>query len=312
MPDFAQVAALVFEQMQSAGSDWQMCWHGKQVIPINIAHGRPYGGVNRLLLWARQRQGGFKSRYWGTFNQWRSLRQSVAAGQRATTLVMPIFATDAQGKQEVTGFTRFWVFNGDQVLNRNEDHPDMFPDLQFHHREAEAFVFGLSADIRHGHSIAAYYPAHDYIVMPHKREFIATCFSTPLQNYYSTLLHELVHWSGHGTRCARTRYCSDERLAYAFEELVAELGAAFLCAEFELEDVPRQDHAQYLNGWLAILEEKPLAFWRAASLAQHAVDFMLQQSPEEPEYDDSVPDWFHAEPVQPDMFAPLVLGTGRK
>jgi antirestriction protein ArdC len=312
MPDFAQVAALVFEQMKSAGSDWQMCWHGKQLVPINIEHGRPYSGVNRLLLWARQRQSGYKSRYWGTFNQWRKLRQSVAAGQRATTLVMPIFATDGQGQPEVTGFTRFWVFNGDQVLNRNEDHPELFPDLPIHHRVVEAFVAGLAADIRHGHSIAAYYPAHDYIVMPHKQDFIATRFSTPLQNYYSTLLHELVHWSGHGTRCARACFCSDQRLAYAFEELVAELGAAFLCAEFELEDVPRRDHAQYLNGWLSILDEKPFAFWRAASLAQQAADYLLQQCPKDPEYDEYLPDWFQAEPVQPDMFAPRVLGTGRR
>jgi len=312
MAEFKDIVALIYKQMGQGDSNWQMPWHGKNPVPVNILHGRSYQGINRILLWARAREYGFKSRHWGTFNQWRSVKQPVASGSKAATLVVPRLEKNKAGEEELKGFKTFWVFNGDQVLNRNENHPDLFGIEAAEDTDAEAFISSLNADIRHGYQRALYYKRSDHIEMPDRETFIHTKTSTPIQNYYSTLLHEIIHWTGHEKRENREPYIEDPVLDYAFEELVAELGGAFLCSDLELEDVPRQDHAQYLNSWLGIFEEKPAAFWKASTLAQKAVIYLKQTVPPEPDQDDSAPPWFTGEPVQLDMLAPKVLGTGKK
>jgi antirestriction protein ArdC len=312
MADFKDIVELIYQQMEGTDSNWQMPWHGKNPVPINIVHGRSYSGINRLLLWSRARESGFKSRHWGTFNQWRSVKQPIAYGSKAATLVVPRIEKNESGEEELKGFNRFWVFNGDQVLNRNEDHQDLFGFEVEEETDVEAFVANLDVDIRYGFEHARYLKLQDHIEMPNSKSFLPTKTSTATQNYYSTMLHEIIHWTGHEKRQNRKPYIDDSSLAYAFEELVAELGGSFLCSDFELEDVPRQDHSQYLNGWLSLFREKPAAFWKAATLAQQAVNYLKQSVPAEPEQDDSIPSWFTSEPVQVDMFAPGLLGTGKK
>ncbi|MDZ7790378.1 MAG: zincin-like metallopeptidase domain-containing protein [Xanthomonadales bacterium] len=136
---------------------------------------------------------------------------------------------------------------------------------------------------------------------------MATLYSTRQQNYYSVLLHELVHWTGHPSRENRNGPFEEFRENYAFEELVAELGAAFLCSEFELEDVPRKNHAQYLNHWLQFIGERPELLWRASSLAQQAMTFLLETETAEPESDNSSPGWLQAQPTQVDLLSPMSL-----
>lgn len=312
MADFKEIVATIYQQMAISNSSWQMPWHGKNPVPINIVHGRAYSGINRIILWAKATENKFKSRHWGTFNQWRQVKQPVQKGSKATTLILPRIGKNQKGEEELQGFLRFWVFNGDQVLNRNESHPDLFGQEVVEVQRVDEFVATSGANITEGAEFARYLKKLDIIEMPDRQSFIATQHSTATQNYYSTLLHELVHWTGHSSREDRKSYVEDTRLAYAFEELIAELGGAFLCSDFELEDVPRQDHAQYLNGWLSIFEEKPLAFWRASSLAQQAVNFLKSACPIEPDLDESTPSWFSSEPVQVDLLTPELLGTGHR
>ena len=312
MTEFKNIVELIYRQMEQSDSNWQMLWHGKKSVPVNIVHGRSYQGINRLLLWSRASESGFKSRHWGTFNQWRRVKQPVQKGAKATTMILPRIEKNAKGEEELKGFLRFWVFNGDQVLNRNENHPDMFGNSVEKVESVEKFVKITGAIVRHGADNACYKKHKDIIEIPDPKSFIPTPNSTATQNYYSTLLHELVHWTGHPNRENRKPYMEDNVLEYAFEELVAELGGAFLCSDFNLEDVPRTDHAQYLKSWLSIFSEKPLAFWRAASLAQAAVNYIKSSVPAEPERDESTPEWFVGEPVQIDLLAPEVLGTGRR
>jgi antirestriction protein ArdC len=140
---------------------------------------------------------------------------------------------------------------------------------------ANAFVERTGADIIFGGDSAFYAVASDLIRMPGPASFIGTSTSTPSEAYYSTLFHELVHWSGAGHRLARDLYGQFGSDAYAMEELVAELGAAFLCAELAITPEPRADHAAYVGHWLDVLKADNRAIFSAASKAAEALDYLL-------------------------------------
>ncbi len=139
---------------------------------------------------------------------------------------------------------------------------------------AEAFVAATGAIIHHGGSRAFYRRSTDEIHLPPREAFIGTATSTAAEAYYSTKLHEMTHWTGIESRCNRQfgkRFGDD---AYAIEELVGELGAAFLCADLGISDAPRADHAQYLDTWLRVLKADKKAIFTAASMASQAAEFL--------------------------------------
>ena len=143
--------------------------------------------------------------------------------------------------------------------------------------QADSFVAGTGASVRiHGDS-AHYTPSTDTITMPDRGRFFTTASGSAAQNWYATLLHELVHWSGADHRLARTfgkRFGDD---AYAMEELVAELGSAFLCGDLGLSASPRPDHASYLASWLKVLKADNRAIFTAASAAAKAADYLSRE-----------------------------------
>jgi antirestriction protein ArdC len=140
----------------------------------------------------------------------------------------------------------------------------------------DAFIARTGATIVHGGSRACYVPMLDEIHMPERASFIGSTTSTATETYYSTVLHELTHWTAPAHRCGRDlsgRFGDD---AYAMEELVAELGAAFLCGELGITVEPRPDHAQYLAHWLTVLKADKRAIFTAASKAAEAAAFLRQ------------------------------------
>jgi antirestriction protein ArdC len=136
----------------------------------------------------------------------------------------------------------------------------------------EAFIAAQGADIRHGGSIACYVPSQDLIRLPH-----FTAFDEPAR-YYSTAAHELVHWTaGNEKRAPREKLAKRfGDAAYAMEELVAELGAAFVCSELGQANHPRIDHARYIEGWLRALKGDKRAIFTAAGKAQAAADYLMR------------------------------------
>jgi antirestriction protein ArdC len=140
--------------------------------------------------------------------------------------------------------------------------------------QAEAFVAAAGASIHHGGGRAFYCPATDSIQLPPREAFIGSPTSTPAEAYYSTILHELTHWTSAEARCNRQLGKRFGNQAYAIEELVAELGAAFLCADLGITDEPRADHAQYLATWLSVLKADKKAIFTAASKASEAAAFL--------------------------------------
>ncbi len=145
---------------------------------------------------------------------------------------------------------------------------------------AERFMTSTDAMIRHGGDRAFYSPAGDHIQLPDRERFTGTDTSTAEEAYYATGLHELTHWSGAPVRLDRDKAKRFGDGAYAFEELVAELGAAFLSADLEVSNEPRADHAQYLAHWLDILKGDKRAIFTAASLAQKAATYLHELTTE--------------------------------
>ncbi|AMA60135.1 hypothetical protein BCCGELA001_30490 [Bradyrhizobium sp. CCGE-LA001] len=177
---------------------------------------------------------------------------------------------------ETDGKTRAYaratpVFNADQVDGLPQDVPAA-PVEQL--GDVESFIARTRANIIHGGNRACFVPKLDEIHMPPRELFTGSATSTATEAYYSTLLHELTHWTGPAHRCNRDLSGRFGTEAYAMEELVAELGAAFLCAELGIAVEPRADHAQYLAHWLKVLKADKRAIFTAASKAGEAAAFL--------------------------------------
>jgi antirestriction protein ArdC len=166
------------------------------------------------------------------------------------------------------------VFNEGQVDGYNRPQPATHDPVDSVLR-ADAFVRDTGADIRHWGEAAFYSVAEDLIMMPERNAFTGTRTSTPTESWYGVLFHELVHWTGAQHRLTRDLYVRFGSDAYAMEELIAELGAAFLCAEFAISASPREDHAAYIGHWLDVLTVDNRAILSAASKAAEATDYLL-------------------------------------
>lgn len=166
-------------------------------------------------------------------------------------------------------FTRgYSVFNAAQVDGYN---PPTVTDAPMLERieQADAFFKNVGAVVRHGGNQAFYAPVSDHIQMPPFQAFVENI------PYYSTLAHEHTHWTAHTGRCDRQLGKRFGDNAYAAEELIAELGAAFACAHLGLSTEPRADHAQYIQSWLRVLKADKRAIFTAASKAQQATDWLI-------------------------------------
>jgi antirestriction protein ArdC len=163
------------------------------------------------------------------------------------------------------------VFNAAQVDGYT---PKAEPELTLNERtaNAEAFFAGVGADVGHGGNRAYYSPSSDHIQMPPFQAFDESV------SYYSTLAHEHTHWTASAGRCDRQLGKRFGDNAYAAEELIAELGAAFTCAQLGLSTEPRADHAAYIESWLKVLKADKRAIFTAASKAQQACDWLVQRA----------------------------------
>lgn len=276
-PQASEVLHQIIAEIRAGADEWMMPWHHKgEGFPVNAFSGQRYRGTNVLVLWHAQRLHSYESHRWATLRQWNMRRSRVRIGAKGTRILVPIFSRkrNPTGEPNLIGWRTTTVFNGDQVRDNPEGHPDLFGFVE-ERPSVEALVRATAAQVKHGASGAWYIPASDLIEMPNKESFVATRHGSATDGYYSTLLHELVHWSGARTRLARPIGTQD-REEYAKEELIAELGAAFLCAHFSRSVEPRPDHAAYLSSWLKHLDSDEHYLLAAASAAQKAFDFLLK------------------------------------
>ncbi|EEB71056.1 ArdC protein [Ruegeria sp. R11] len=274
---YAHVTDTIIAEIEAGTPPWRKPWTGSASgIALPTRHnGEEYRGINVLMLWIMAAKNGYVSSRWMTYRQAQELGGQVRKGETSSTVVKYGTFTRANefGIEEELPYARAYrVFNADQIEGLPEEYyirPEAPRDLgTAEDPELEAFFNRTGAKILTSDDPRAYYsPAKDHIHMPP----IATFHNAA--GYYGTLAHELIHWTGSEKRLERIKKFAN-REAYAFEELVAEIGACFLGAQIGVAPEFGQS-AAYVEGWLKALKKDKRAIFRAASEALKATDFVL-------------------------------------
>jgi antirestriction protein ArdC len=275
----ALVTRQIVEAIERGAGTFTMPWHGAghaRTRPANAATRKPYQGVNVLSLWAEGVARGYGSGAWASYRQWQELGAQVRRGEHGSVVVfyrkLDSDADEEERPRLIARASR--VFNAAQVDGWGAEPPPAREEIS-DKPTADLIVIGSRAVIEHGGTRAYYDRRQDLIVLPDRSRFRATATSSVTESFYAVLLHELTHWTGADNRLNRqfgSRF-GDE--AYAFEELVAELGAAFLCADLGVCNAPRADHAAYVTSWLRVLKDDTRMIFTASRLASEAAKFLM-------------------------------------
>ncbi len=272
----SEITAKILEALRAGALPWRQQWTSKGAgqMPRNAVTNRAYSGVNVVLLWQTAQERCYLSPKWLTFKQAIDAGGNVRKGEKGTTVV---FVSTIDREDEETGkrikipfLKAYTVFNVAQcdglqldapapVAIRNEDQRDEL---------ADAFMASTGARITHGEARAYYRPIEDRVNLPPFETFESA------SAYYCTAFHELTHWTGAAQRLDRVKGKRYGDREYSFEELVAELGAAFCCAEFGFDNAELANSAAYIEGFIKLLEDHDRAFIAAASAASKAVEYM--------------------------------------
>lgn len=269
---YEEVTTNIVSMLESGDvAPWRKDWTGEALsLPHNAVTNHEYQGINiwnlTMVGWAK----GFGSNQWATYKQWQSAGGQVRKGEKSTTAVFfkPLMRTDDSGEEYQINIARsFHVFNKDQVdIDMPSEEPQKLnrDDLELHGSSLE-MVNSLSVRLSQGQP--AYNRVLDSISMPKPETF------TSMNAYFATMAHECSHATGHDKRLNRVfgkRFGDD---AYAMEELVAELSAAYLCAKFGVP-YELEQHASYLNSWIRKLKEDSKAIFNVAAASQRAADYI--------------------------------------
>ncbi|RCS54878.1 DUF1738 domain-containing protein [Bremerella cremea] len=289
---YSRVTDKIVADLEAGVRPWFKPWNAEHAagrVSRPLRHnGEHYSGINVLVLWMAAEAFGFHCPYWMTFRQAKELGGFVRKGEKGSPVVyantLKKTETDEDGQEveaEIPYLKEYTVFNACQV----EGLPEHFYALAEQPTEtlerierADKFFAATGAEIRTGGNQAYYAIGDDYIRMPPFE-----CFRDA-ESHAATLAHELTHWTRHSSRLDRDlgrKKWGDE--GYAMEELVAELGSAFLCADLAITPEVRGGHADYIGSWLKVLKEDKRAIFSAASYASKAVEFLhgRQPAPEE-------------------------------
>lgn len=281
---YSKITNHIVAELEKGVRPWLKPWNAEHAAgrisrPLR-ANGIPYRGINIIMLWSEAMEKGYAASHWMTFEQAKHLGGHVRKGEHGSLVVYASTfkksetdgATGEESERDIPFMKGYTVFNAEQV----EGLPEHFtqaaqtildPVQRISH--AEEFFTATGANIQHGGNHAFYSPGEDRIQLPPFETF------RDAESYYATLAHESVHWTNHKSRLDRDlgrKRWGDE--GYAAEELVAELGAAFLCADLKLTPEVRDEHASYIATWLKVLKKDNRAIFTAAAHAQKAADFL--------------------------------------
>ena len=287
---YSRVTDRIIADLEQGVRPWMKPWNAEHAagrITRPLRHnGQPYNGINVLMLWSAAMDRGYSAPIWMTYKQAAEMGAHVRKGEKGELVVyantITRKETDAEtgedAERTIPFLKGYTVFNAEQIDGLPERFTQLAePTLDPVERieRAEAFFAATKADIRHGGNMACYAIGLDRIQMP---PFVAF---RDAESYYATLAHESVHWTRHPSRLDRDlgRKAFGDA-GYAREELVAELGSAFLAADLGLTLEPRDDHASYIGHWLAVLKEDKRAIFQAAAHAQRAADFLNGLQPQ--------------------------------
>ena len=273
-----EITSSLVEAIKSGTAPWTRPWQGREA-PKNVS-GREYSGINTLILTVKgmELDGGRDPR-WLTFCQANERGLKIKKGAKGThvTLWKPFIESneeDAKDTKIVAVIQRFFtVFHASQVEGIDEYTPPPVNEFEAH-ETAEKIIRASQAKIFYGGGEAYYQPQNDFIQMPPKGDFRTST------GYYSVLLHELTHWTGHSSRLKRNLTGGRSSQTYAREELVAEMGSMFIscAAKIPQSEEVFQNHASYVDGWLECIKNDPNAIFKAAADANRAADYILKNA----------------------------------
>ena len=296
------VTDIIIDSIEAGTPKWRKRWTGGGSFnrPVSGATGDCYSGINVLLLWGAAIDNGYHSDVWHTYKGAQAKSGQVRKGEKGTRIVrwvtaqkkdkgQPVIGSD--GEPETYGFLKLYtVFNACQIEwaegSEYAPAPPVPHDEHDGPQAGETFgeamrimnAWATEVEVRHGGGSAFYRPSDDFIQLPHSVQFEDEAA------YFETAFHEAIHSTGHKSRLNRFKKEHDRSYKedYAFEELVAELGAAFLCCDAGISqpEQPRPDHAAYLSHWLKVLKDDPKAIVRAASRADKAAKLVLAKAAE--------------------------------
>lgn len=283
-----KVTQTIIDLLEKGGLlPWQKPWTGGNGLMFPIReNGTPYQGINVFLLWIAAEAAGHTSNQWMGFHTAKNLGGSVRKGEKGTMVVYyssfipkkeaALAKTENRDPEKFFMKKTSYVWNVCQIDDLPEKYypasevvPMSDADKLKRIDSAEAFFKGLGADIRHGQNRNSYVPSEDFINMMDFTRF------KDAESYYATMGHEHIHWTGAEKRLNRPLNTKFGSSAYAAEELVAEMGSAFLCCRLGITPVVREDHAQYIAGWLEVLRNDKKFVMQAAALAQRATKFLF-------------------------------------
>lgn len=274
---YQEITDKIIKSLEQGVKPWKCPWDqsrygGFEGIPYNMKTGFGYRGINIPILWVTQQENNYASNAWLTFKQAEELSGNVRKGEKSTTVVYWNFIdVEEDDKQKRIPYLKWYnVFNLEQcegietkpAVKREQTWEDL--------KQIEGIIKNTNVDLRF-ESIGAracYTPTYDYINMPKKERFKES------GDYYCTLFHEMTHWTGHHKRLNREFKGRFGDESYAFEELIAELGSAFLFADLGLEGSVQHD--SYIASWLKVLKNDKKAIFKAATEASKAHQFILQ------------------------------------
>lgn len=281
---YQKITDQIVTALEQGVRPWHQPWKaehsaGRITRPLR-SNGTPYQGINVLMLWSAALEKGYAAPIWMTYRQAQELKAHVRKGEQGSLVVYAdkIIRTETDAKtgeeaeRAIPFMKGYTVFNVEQIEGLPEQYCGK-PQAALNNVEriehAEGFLAATGANVVHGGSRACYVPSTDNIHMP------CIDFFRDTVSYYGVRLHETVHWTRHESRLNREfgrKRFGDE--GYAMEELVAELGAAFLSADLALTPEVRDDHAAYIRSWIKVLKDDKRAIFTAASHAQRAADFL--------------------------------------
>jgi len=271
---YQQITDKIITALEAGTAPWVKPW-AKLGAPRNAITMREYSGINTVLLAMAE----FSSNQWLTYNQAKDAGGQVRKGEKGTTVVFfkPLNIKDKNSEEAdkiIPLLKTFTVFNTQQIDSLPEKFSQAISPQISEFEDNEAAELMLSqAEIRYGSNRACFIPSRDEIHLPTKTEFKS------ISDFYATALHELTHWTGHTNRLARDFNGRFGDASYAFEELVAELGAAFLCAHCGVDG--QMQHSSYIASWLKVLKNDKKAIFTAAAAARRSTEFVTQEEQEE-------------------------------
>lgn len=273
---YQTVTDSIIAALETGVKPWACPWQrtpGMSGLPSNYATGMGYSGMNIMLLWCSASEQGFNDSRWMTYKQAKAEGGQVRKGEHGTTAIFytMLERENNEGETEYIPMLKtFTVFNVEQIDGLTLSDEAVFPAETFEPLpQAEALFRNSGATIIAKGQNAFFAPSTDEIHLPERRLF------SDAANFYATGMHELVHWSGAKSRLNREMKGKFGSEDYAFEELIAELGSAFLMADLGI--VGEVQHESYIASWLKALRNDKRYIFKAASAASKAHRYLMDK-----------------------------------